>query len=346
MSTEPTSSESPRADLPVGAGGVIRCLFGGVLMGLANLVPGISGGTMLLAVGIYRLIIEAIAGLASMRSPVRNALVLGLVIVPALLAIVALSGFAGRFVLEHRWIAYSLFVGLTLGGVPVLLRSLGRLDILSLFGSFLGIGIMALLAWSDGASGGEVSGSGFVLLLIAGLAAGGAMLLPGLSGSYILLILGQYVVVLTAVDDARAAVSARDWGELASAGGTILPVGIGVIVGIGLVGIVVRWCLHKHRSLTMGVLLGLLLGALLGLWPFKTPVPPEVGSTVRGVLIETVEQAEAVKTKYWPTVGFTPSGAQVAGGCGLILAGMFISSAIGLFGSAREDEEPAKPSMS
>ena len=106
-----------------------------------------------------------------------------------------------------------------------------------------------------------------------------------------------------------------------------------------------RWCLHSHRSLTMGVLLGLLLGALLGLWPFKTPVPPEVGSTVRGALIETVEQAETVKTKYWPTVGFTPSGAQVGGACALILTGMFLSSAIGLLGSAREGEESSNPAV-
>ena len=216
---------------------------------------------------------------------------------------------------------------------------MGRLEGLSFIGMLIGIGVMALLAWSDGVSGGETGRGGFVLLLIAGLAAGGAMLLPGLSGSYILLILGQYVVVLTAVDEARAALSARAWGDLVAAGATILPIAIGVIVGIGLVGIVVRWFLHNHRALTMGVLLGLLLGALLGLWPFKSPVPPPVGSTVRGTLIESVAQAEAVKAKYWPTVAFTPTSRQVTGACTLILAGTLLSSAIGLLGSSREKED-------
>ena len=102
MTKKPRIPHAEPSRTGFGPGIVVRSLFGGVLMGLANLVPGISGGTMLLAVGIYRLIIEAIADLASFRSPVRSGLVLALVILPAVLSIVALSGFAGRFVLEHR----------------------------------------------------------------------------------------------------------------------------------------------------------------------------------------------------------------------------------------------------
>jgi putative membrane protein len=95
-------------------------------MGLANLVPGISGGTMLLAVGIYGLVVESIANLASLRGRAKSIMILVLVILPAIAAIVLLSGVAGRFVLDYRWIAFSLFIGLTLGGVPVLMRSIGR----------------------------------------------------------------------------------------------------------------------------------------------------------------------------------------------------------------------------
>ena len=83
-------------------------------MGLANLVPGISGGTMLLATGIYQLLVNAIADLARFRLRLQVIAVLGCVVVPAVLTIGLLSGVAGRFVLEHRWIAYSLFIGLTL----------------------------------------------------------------------------------------------------------------------------------------------------------------------------------------------------------------------------------------
>lgn len=338
------SIEEPSGGSPtLGGGGALRCILGGVLMGLANLVPGISGGTMLLAVGIYRFIIDAIADLASFRSPVRSGLVLVLVILPALLAIVALSGFAGRFVLESRWIAYSLFIGLTLGGIPVLVRSIGGIKPIGWLGCLLGLVVMAFLALSEGGTAAGLGSSGGLMLVIAGICAGAAMLLPGLSGSYVLLILGQYVVVLSSIDEARAAVTVRAWPEFFSAMGTIVPVGIGVILGIALVGVVVRWCLSHLRQLTLGVLLGLLVGALFGLWPFKQPVPPEIGTSVRGVEIVSVEQAESIKSKYWPTVGFTPTAFQMAGSCVWILLGTAISGAIGCLGRDEENDGSSSP---
>jgi putative membrane protein len=123
----------------------------------------------------------------------------------------------------------------------------------------------------------------------------------------------------------------------------ILPVAIGVLVGIAVVGILVRWLLNTYRTLTLGVLLGLLLGALFGLWPFKTPVPPEVGAVVRGVAIETPEEALAVETKYWPTVGFVPSSVQIGSACGLILLGAVISGAIGLLGGSEPPRSRPDP---
>ena len=96
-----------------------RGLLGGTLMGLANLVPGISGGTMLLAAGVYPGFISAIAELTTLRFRRRSLILLGTVGAAALFAIVALAGPVKDFVVGYRWIAYSLFIGLTLGGVPV-----------------------------------------------------------------------------------------------------------------------------------------------------------------------------------------------------------------------------------
>ena len=338
-----TRTDQPiQADPPAGvirpATGV-RCVLGGVLMGLANLVPGISGGTMLLAIGIYRHVIESIADLASLRSLLRSGVILTLVILPAVLTIVLLSGQAGRFVLEYRWVAYSLFIGLTLGGVPILVRAIGGIRAAGWFGVFVGLIVMALLAMSEGDSAAASSSGGVLMFFIAGLLAGAAMLLPGLSGSYVLLVLGQYVLVLTAVDEARGALTAGAWGDLVTSLWTIIPVVLGVVVGIGLVGLLVRWLLHAFRQLTLGVLLGLLVVEIFGLWPFKMPVPPEVGSVVRGVEIESVEQAEAVKTSRWPSVAFTPTSGQVASSCALVLLGAVISGSIGLLGRDSESAD-------
>ncbi len=102
----------------------VRGATGGVLMGLANLVPGISGGTMLLAAGVYPQFIQAIADVTRLRFERRSLVVLASVILSAGLAIVALAGPVKDFVVEHRWMAYSIFIGLTLGGVPVIWRLL------------------------------------------------------------------------------------------------------------------------------------------------------------------------------------------------------------------------------
>ncbi|MEE2681421.1 MAG: DUF368 domain-containing protein, partial [Planctomycetota bacterium] len=261
---------------------------------------------------------------------------------PAVLTIILLSGVAGRFVLEYRWIAYSLFIGLTLGGVPVLVRAIRGIRPSTVLGVFLGLTAMAWLAFGTASGGVSGTAGGWGMLFIAGLAAGAAMILPGLSGSYVLLVLGQYVLILSTIDEARRALSGPDLDALASAGMTILPVVVGVVLGIGLIGLLVRWMLVHIHTLTMGVLLGLLIGALFGLWPFRAPVPPPVGSVVRGVEITSVEQAEATKTTHWPTSAFTPSSGQVAQAMGLILLGALLSGSIGLLGGSRTSE--ASPS--
>ncbi|MEC9233967.1 MAG: hypothetical protein VX403_08670, partial [Planctomycetota bacterium] len=73
----------------------------------------------------------------------------------------------------------------------------------------------------------------------------------------------------------------------------------------------------------------------LGLWPFREPTPPPVGSVVRGVEVVSVEQAEAIKPKYWPTRAFTPTSSQLAASTGLVLLGALVSGSIGLLGGGR-----------
>ena len=96
-----------------------RGAFGGALMGLANLVPGISGGTMLLAAGIFRAVITAIAEVTTLRIRARSVVLLASVAGAAGLAILLGAGLLKGLVLDHRWIMYSLFIGLTFGGVPM-----------------------------------------------------------------------------------------------------------------------------------------------------------------------------------------------------------------------------------
>jgi putative membrane protein len=254
---------------------------GGVLMGLANLVPGISGGTMLLAVGVYPRFIRAVADVTTLRFRARSLLLLGCVAGGAVIAIVALAGVVKGLVIDHRWVMYSLFIGLTLGGVPLLWRMLRPVSVPAMAGAAVGIAAMAALAVAEAGRAGAGSGhepGRVAMLVVAGIAGGSAMILPGVSGAYLLLILGQYVVILGSIESARGAVSDRDWAQLAEELRIFIPVGVGVVIGIVGVSNAVKLCLDRFPRATLGVLMGLLLGAVVGLWPFQAAV--EAGGEV------------------------------------------------------------------
>ena len=241
-------------------------------MGLANLVPGVSGGTMLLATGIYPQSIDAIAKLATLR-PDRGSVALVAAVAAAAAAMVLLvAGTMRDLVLMHRWMTYSVFLGATLGGVPVLWKLIGRPGARTWTGVAAGLAVMSatLLLPAGSASG---AGSSPAALFLAGLAAFAAMLLPGLSGSYLLLLSGQYVPVLDAVDGLKLALSAGSdlhWQVLAAPAKVLAPFAAGTLAALVGMSSLLRLLLDRQRALMLGFLLGLLVGAVLGLWPFQT----------------------------------------------------------------------------
>ncbi len=272
MAERKTGPEAPGA-----ASWVPRAVAGGALMGLANLVPGISGGTMLLAVGIYPRFIEAVADTTRLRLRLQPLLLLSVVAVAGGLAILLLAGLLRDLVVHQRWMMYSAFIGLTLGGAPLVWR-IGRPANRSFWGGATGgFAAMAALAIAQsGPAADGLAGSGPVLLAIAGAAGAAAMILPGLSGAYLLLVLGQYETILGAVDLLFQGLRSLDTAVLLEAGAVLLPVLIGIVVGATVISNAVRFALRRFRQATLGVLLGLLLGAVVGLWPFEASAPGAV----------------------------------------------------------------------
>ena len=298
---------------------------GGVLMGLANLVPGISGGTMLLAVGIYPRFIRAVAEVTTLRFRVRSLLLLGCVAAAAVVAIVALAGVVKGLVMDHRWVMYSLFIGLTLGGVPLLWRMLRPIRPPVWAWAVVGIAAMAVLAVAEPGSAGAASDNAaarMVMLVVAGIAGGAAMILPGVSGAYLLLVLGQYVVILGAIESARDATADRDWAQLAEELRVLIPVGVGVVIGVVGVSNVVKLCLDRFPRATLGVLMGLLLGAVVGLWPFQQPA---------GAAGTTPPARESVAY-------FSPTVVQAVASLGLVCLGFAVSVLVCRMGGAHSSQ--------
>lgn len=321
-----------------------RSVLGGVLMGLANLVPGISGGTMLLAAGIYPRFIGAIAEVTTLRFRPRSLLVLGLVVVSAVAAIVLLAGPTKDLVVERRWIMYSLFIGLTLGGVPLVWRMARPATPATWVGFAGGLVVMALLAIAQqrGMGEGGAPGSSLALLLLAGVAGASAMILPGVSGAYLLLVLGQYETILASIDRLKDAAQSGNLDGALAEWVVIVPVGVGVVIGIVGVSNLLKWLLVHQRKATLGALLGLLVGAVVGLWPFQKGVEPTPGSMFRGEVV-TEEVLLALGPEDWPVEYFRPSPGQAVGALALIGVGFLVTLGISRLGG-REEESASSSS--
>ncbi len=319
----------------------LRGVLGGTLMGLANLVPGISGGTMLLAAGVYPGFIAAIAEVTTLRFRRRSLILLGVIVGSAFLAILLLAGATRSLVIEQRWIMYSLFIGLTLGGVPLVWR-LARPATPGVWaGAAVGFGIMVAMALGD--SGGSGTEASTALLVVSGMAGAGAMILPGISGGYLLLLLGQYLPILGAVDKGKQALLGSggfNMDLLLESLAVGVPVGVGVVIGVVGISNLLRWLLASFPKPTLGLLLGLLVGAVAGLWPFQEGVPPQAGDLLKGRVLTAAELAE-VDPEDYRVMRFDPTGGQVGGALALVLAGLGATLLIDRVGGGGRDDNEA-----
>ena len=237
----------------------------GFCMGAADVAPGVSGGTMAFILGIYRRLIEAIrafdtalVGLLLTRRYRQAAEHADLaLLVPLALGIFAALMFFTRVIPLPRLIetrpelVYGLFFGLIVASVAVLLRSLEGIRpvewITILAGTAAGFGIVNLVPVST------PDAPWFIAL--SGALAISAMLLPGISGSFILLILRKYAYVFDGI------------GRLDP--GVIVPFGIGVVIGLMAFSRLLAWLLRKWHRVTLLAICGLLIGSLWIVWPFQ-----------------------------------------------------------------------------
>ncbi len=278
-------------------------------MGLANLVPGVSGGTMLLVAGIYPQCIEALAKVTTLRPDRHSVGLLAMVAGSGALVILALAGVVKGLVLDHRWAMYSLFLGSTLGGIPVLWRLIEKPGVATWIGSVVGLAAMVVTSLAP-ATAGTTGEAPALVLCLAGFGAFAAMMLPGLSGGYLLVLSGQYVTILGAIDDAKDSLLASDgpqWAALTDSVTILAPFASGCLLALVGVSSLIRFLLLRRRSVTLGFLLGLLVGAVLGLWPFEAA---SGGATV-------------------------PDLAQAGAALGLVVGGFLLTHALGRFGTER-----------
>lgn len=242
-------------------------------MGSADIVPGVSGGTVALVVGIYdRLIHNVSQGAHALKDlltgnvsdfaiTIRRIEWVWLVSLLAgiLAAIFALSSVIERLLDEQPVRMAGLFFGLIVGSIWVASRLLDRVDTVSVFlvvgvggAMFLLLGLRSDTEVADDAA--EVVTRSWWVFLLSGAVAICAMILPGISGSFILVMLGMYTEVLGAVND-------RDYAAL-------LAFAAGCVIGLALFATLLNWLLEHYHRWVLAVMIGLMLGSMRVLWPW------------------------------------------------------------------------------
>jgi putative membrane protein len=147
--------------------------------------------------------------------------------------------------------------------------------------------------------------------------------------------MGVYVPVLSAIDALKEALQANDLTSASeSILGVVLPVGIGVVIGVLLISNLIKIVLERYEQPTLGVLMGLLVGAVFGLWPFQEGVAPTVGEVFKGQVLTAELLAELNADKY-PTEFYAPTFTDVMMAIGLVGVGYMITALVSRVGGAR-----------
>ena len=235
----------------------------GFCMGAANVIPGVSGGTMALILGIYEELIDAIRSLnlkflrliALLK--IRDALssVSWLFLLPVglgiLLATLSLAKGLSWLLDNYTVIVWSFFFGLILSSI----FTVGRVVKKWRTPTFVATGLGTVAAYFLFSLVPVATPDAPWFIFVSGFLAICAMILPGVSGAYILVLLGKYHYILEAVNNKEF--------------GTLLILTAGALVGLLSFVRVIGWVLKRYHDLTMAILIGLMLGSLRRIWPWK-----------------------------------------------------------------------------
>ena len=239
----------------------------GFAMGVANVIPGVSGGTIALLTGIFERLINALKSfdVEAVRLLLKFkfkefaqhvdfgfllSVFLGVGV--SIISVAKLLEFLFQSYPVYVW---SFFFGLILVSVWFVGKSIGKIDVPAAFSFVIGAAVAFGLSVMNPAT----ENTAFWYLIICGAVAVCSMILPGLSGSFVLILMGNYQLIMI------YAVSHFDMG-------IIVPVAIGVVVGLLAFSHFLSWLLSRYVRQTMAVLTGFIFGSLGTIWPWKNPV--------------------------------------------------------------------------
>ncbi|MBV6645415.1 MAG: DUF368 domain-containing protein [Cyclobacteriaceae bacterium] len=243
---------------------IISWILKGMAMGAANVIPGVSGGTIAFITGIYERLINALKqfDLRALRFLLKGdfkvfvsyvdlafmaSIFLGIAV--SILSLAKVLELAFRY---YETLTLSFFFGLILASIVGVGQQVSRYNLSTIVAFVVGLAIAMSVAFLPPAPANE----NIVYVLICGIAASVSMILPGLSGSYVILLMGNYVVALEAVSSLNFAF--------------LIPLLLGCVLGLVLFSRILSYLFKHYKDATIALLTGFVAGSLLIIWPWKT----------------------------------------------------------------------------
>ena len=245
----------------------LRLVLKGIAMGAANVIPGVSGGTLALITGIFERLINAIKSfdisavkllfsfkLKDFAKHIDLYFLLS-VFGGIAIAIISLAKLFDFLFTHYPVYIWSFFFGLVLASVYFVGKTVEKWNSAVITTFIIGVTFAIFISVLNPAS----ENSSTVYLVLCGVVAICSMILPGLSGSFVLILMGNYqLIMIDAVNDRNL--------------GILIPVGIGAVGGLIVFSHILSWVFKKYRNQTISLLTGFILGSLSVLWPWQKAV--------------------------------------------------------------------------
>lgn len=243
----------------------IKDIIRGLFIGIANMIPGVSGGTMAVSMGIYDKIIDAVNNLMKdFKNSIKTLLPYGIGIT---IGIIGLSYVMEFLLTDYELPTIALFVGLILGGLSPIIKKVENekfkvTHFISFLILLLTIIVPAIYAGSLGIEPlTDFNLISIIVLVLMGMLSAGAMVVPGVSGSMLLMMFGYYEYLNSAISGIVTAILKFDMSSIFLNAGILIPYGIGVLTGIFAMSKLIGFFLKRYPNATMWGIIGLIVAS-------------------------------------------------------------------------------------
>ena len=263
----------------------ISLILKGMAMGMAEVIPGVSGGTIAFITGIYEQLLESIKnvlgpevwrswqqeGIAAAWEKANGTFLVFLLAGMVLGIVIGVFGIT--YLLEtYPEILWAFFFGLIIASAIYIGRQVTQWGIPQIVGLIAGTIVAYVITIASPAEG----STSLLMIFIAGAIAISALILPGISGSFILLLMGMYTIIIPTVKSALKTLAPESLV-------TVGVFGLGCLIGLATFSRVLSWTFKNYHNLTLAVLTGFMLGSLNKIWPWRQAV---LGLTEEGKLVD------------------------------------------------------------